>query len=97
MSKLYLIISTILILISLLFGLYKKGEYNGRMIEAKKQQKIDLEIKDSIIRSKKEVEKRRQFNESKPTIIIKNEKIDLLNIDSNLGWLHQRRCKNCRG
>jgi len=95
MNKILIASGIITIILLFLYGIYRKGQKNGQIKEIKKQQEIEIKIKDEILEEKKQIIKRKQVNKSKPTVTIKNEKINLSDANSNLGWLYQNRCKNC--
>ena len=95
MNKILIASGIITIILLFLYGIYREGQKNGQIKEIKKQQEIEIKIKDEILEEKKQIIKRKQVNKSKPTVTIKNEKINLSDANSNLGWLYQNRCKNC--
>ena len=97
MQKLIAITVLICIVFSILFFIYKEGQGRGQDKEIKEQQQNQIKIQNEVIKEKQQVVKRKQINKSKPTAIIKDEKIILLDNDSNLGWLYQNRCKDCKG
>ncbi len=97
MNRLLLIVGLIGLILLVLFLIYKEGLKNGEIKEIKKQQEIDIKIQHEVIKEKQQIVKRKQINKSKPTAIIENEKIILLDNNSNLGWLYQNRCKDCKG
>ena len=96
MSKLLIISALVGVVASFLFFIYKEGESKGKVTEIKKQQKIEIEIQNEVIKEKKEIVKRKQISKSKATVYIKNGNIDWSNTDSNLGWLRKNRCKDCK-
>lgn len=93
MSKL-LVIATISVIIALIVLIYKEGESKGKNKEVIKQQEVDIKIKNEIIEDTKQIYKRKQIDKTKPTGVIKNDKVDWTNANTNLGWLYQNRNKN---
>jgi CRISPR/Cas system CSM-associated protein Csm4 (group 5 of RAMP superfamily) len=96
MQKLIVITVLICIIFSILFFIYKEGQGKGQDKEIKKQQQNEIQIQHEIIEEKKQIVKRKHVNKSKPTAIIKDKKIVLLNNDSNFSWLYENRCKDCQ-
>jgi len=75
---------------------YNEGCNACKIEEIKKQQDVEIKTQNDIINEANQVFKNRRVDSSKVTISLKNEKIDFSNTDSNLGWLYQKRCKDCQ-
>ena len=95
-NKILIISGLIGLFLLVLFLIYKEGEKKGEIKEIKKQQEIEIKIQDEVIEESKQIIKRKQINKSKPTAIIKDKRIILSDSDTNLGWLYQNRCKDCK-
>lgn len=96
MYRLLIIAGFIAAILAIIFFIYKEGEKKGEIKEIKKQQEIEIKIQDEVIEESKQIIKRKQINKSKPTAIIKDKRIILSDSDTNLGWLYQNRCKDCK-
>lgn len=83
MNKLLAFIGVVAFVGAILYFIYKEGENKGKIEEVKKNQEIEIKVKDEIIVEQNEIIKRkesRKFNTS----------------DSNLEWLYKNRCKSCK-
>ena len=99
MNKVFILGGFVTLIGAIILFLYKDNQETkielAKEKEFTKQQKIEIETKDEIIRDNKQIYKRRQKNKSIKTVVIKNEKIDLSNPSlSNLAWLYEHRNKD---